>query len=100
MPVGLGTAAFGLVDATKVFDGGANRISFAGIKAVVTTLAPPSTGTEAKGLTQAKILDALQANWFNGTDLASQKAIANSRGLHPDELLAIGRPAPLPTMRT
>jgi hypothetical protein len=75
---GLGTAAFGLVDATKVFDGGANHIGFAGIKAVVTTLTPPSTGTEAKGLTQAKILDTLQANWFNGTDLASQKAIAKS----------------------
>jgi hypothetical protein len=75
---GVGTAAFGLVDATKVFGGGANHIGFAGIRAVVTALTPVSTGSEAKGLTQAKIVDTLQANWFNGTDLASQKAIAKS----------------------
>jgi hypothetical protein len=75
---GLGTAAFGIVDATKVFNGGANHIGFSGIKAAVTALTPPSTGSEAKGLTQAKILDTLEANWFNGTDLASQKAIAKA----------------------
>jgi len=75
---GLGTAAFGIVDATKVFNGGANHIGFSGIKAAVSPLTPPSTGSEAKGLTQAKILDTLEANWFNGTDLASQKAIAKA----------------------
>jgi hypothetical protein len=75
---GLGTAAFGLVDATKVFNGGANHIGFGGIKAAVTALTPPSTGDGAKGLAQAKILDTVQANWFNGADLASQKSIAKS----------------------
>jgi hypothetical protein len=77
---GLGTAAFGLVDATKVFWGGANHIGFSGVRATVTDLIPASStaGKDVKGLTPAKSLATLQANWFNGTDLASQKSIAKS----------------------
>jgi hypothetical protein len=72
----LGTAAFGLVDASKVLWGGPNRIGFGGIRTTVGSL----TGitAEAPGSPQAKILATLQANWFNGTDLNSQKAIAKS----------------------
>ena len=72
---GLGTAAFGLVDSTKPFWGGVNRIGFGRIAAAVTSLTP---GAPASGLTQAKILDTLKANWYNGTDLGSQKSIAKS----------------------
>jgi hypothetical protein len=77
---GLGTAAFGIVDATKVFGGGANHIGFKGIRATVTLLTPAATdaGHPVNALSQQKILATLQANWFNGTDLASQKAIAKS----------------------
>lgn len=71
---GLGTAAFGLVDATKVFGGGANRIGFSGIRKAVTQLIPGAT----HGLVPAQILENLRSNWFNGTDLASQKSIAKS----------------------
>lgn len=74
----LGTAAFGLVDATKVLpwpSGGVNRIGFFRIKSLVTRLTP---GTAGQGLTRANILDTLKANWFNGKDLSSQKAIAKS----------------------
>jgi hypothetical protein len=71
---GLGTAAFGLVDATKVFGGGANHLGFSGIRKAVTPIIPAA----AHGLRPAKILDTLQSNWFNGTDLASQKSIAKS----------------------
>jgi hypothetical protein len=71
---GLGTAAFGLVDATKVFAGGANRIGFSGIRDALMPLTSPA----AAGLPQNRILDTVRANWFNGTDLASQKAIAKS----------------------
>jgi hypothetical protein len=71
---GLGTAAFGLVDATKVFGGGANRIGFSGIRNAVMPLTPAA----AAGLPQNRILETVRANWFNGTDLASQKAIAKS----------------------
>ena len=71
---GLGTAAFGLVDATKVFGGGANHIGFSGISKAVTPLIPAA----AHGLSRAQILETLRSNWFNGTDLAAQKAIAKS----------------------
>jgi hypothetical protein len=72
---GLGTAAFGLVDSTKVFWGGVNRIGFGKIKATVTTLTP---GIVVNGLSQAKIISTLRANWYNGQDLGSQKAVAKS----------------------
>jgi hypothetical protein len=78
---GLGTAAFGLVDATKVFgDWGPNRIGFSGIAAAVKPLIPPAAtaGPPGNALSQQKVIDTLQANWYNGTDLGSQKSIAKS----------------------
>jgi len=73
---GLGTAAFGLVDSTKALPlGGVNRIGFSRIAGVVTNLTP---GAPASGLTQGQILATLKANWYNGTDLGSQKSIAKS----------------------
>ena len=72
---GLGTAAFGLVDSTKPFWGGVNRVGFNRIKSAVRALTP---GASSAGLTQAKIVATLKANWYNGKDLASQKAIAKS----------------------
>jgi len=71
---GLGTAAFGLVEATKVFWGGVNHIGFKGIRKAVTPLIPSG----ANALAPQKIIATLEANWFNGTDLGSQKAIAKS----------------------
>jgi hypothetical protein len=77
---GLGTAAFGLVDATKVFGGGVNHIGFKGIEAAVTPLTPVGTvvGQPVNAMSQKKVIATLQANWMNGTDLGSQKAIAKS----------------------
>jgi hypothetical protein len=72
---GLGTAAFGLVDASKAFAGSVNRIGFKGIKTAVTALTPARA---SGGLLQQNIIATLRANWFNGVDLASQKAIAKS----------------------
>ena len=73
---GLGTAAFGIVDTSKVLGSfGPNRIGFGGVKKTVTSLTP---GAAKNALTQAKILATLRSNWFNGTDLAGQKAIAKS----------------------
>jgi hypothetical protein len=74
---GLGTAAFGLVDATKVFGGGVNHIGFRGIRSAVTGLTPDG-GQTVNALSQRKIVATLEANWMNGTDLASQKEIAKS----------------------
>ncbi len=81
---GLGTAAFGLVDATKVFGGGVNHIGFRGIRRTVQQLT--DAGNAVNALSQKKIVAALQANWMNGTDLTSQKATAKSLiklNLHP-----------------
>jgi hypothetical protein len=72
---GLGTAAFGLVDTTKVFGGGVNHVGFKGIR---TAVEPLIARAGANALSQEKIIATLQANWFNGTDLASQKSIAKS----------------------
>jgi hypothetical protein len=73
---GLGVAAAGLVDASKVsYGGGVNRIGFSTIRDRIKQFVPDET-TNAMGL--ADVLDSLQENWFNGTDLASQKAIAKS----------------------
>jgi hypothetical protein len=77
---GLGTAAFGLVDAAKAAFSGINRVGMDHIREVVTELAPEgaSAGGPVNALPQAKILLTLEANWVNGADLASQKAIAKS----------------------
>jgi hypothetical protein len=73
---GLGTAAFGLVDASKVLPfGGVNFIGFSGIRKTVSALTPVGSGN---ALSPDKIIATLKANWFNGTDLPSQKAIAKS----------------------
>ena len=77
---GLGTAAFGLVDAAKSAFSGINRVGLKHIHEVVSELAPEgaSAGGPVNALPQANILDSLEANWVNGNDLASQKAIAKS----------------------
>jgi hypothetical protein len=77
---GLGTAAFGLLEAAKPVNPWINRIGFGGIRRTVTRLAPAdATGTPpVNALPRAGILTSLEANWINGTDLASQKAIAKS----------------------
>jgi hypothetical protein len=77
---GLGTAAFGLLEACKPVMPWINRMGFSGISTAVSKLTPDiaGTGQPANALPQAKVLTTLQSNWINGTDLASQKAIAKS----------------------
>ena len=77
---GLGTAAFGLLDAVKPVFPAINHTGFARIRMTILSLTP----SEAEGrpplnsLPQSSVLDTLLANWINGTDLASQKSIAKS----------------------
>jgi hypothetical protein len=77
---GLGTAAFGLLDAAKSAFPFINRIGFAHIRQVVSGLTPPDVGggATANALPQAGVIASLEANWVNGTVLVSQKAIAKS----------------------
>ncbi|MGA3048281.1 MAG: hypothetical protein ABSD67_16730 [Terracidiphilus sp.] len=80
---GLGTAAFGLVDALKAVIPGINRIGLKHINEVVTGLAPDQTGDSLpakplNALPRKNILETIKANWVNGNDLSGQKAIAKS----------------------
>ncbi len=57
-----------------------NHIGFGRIRSTVTALTPgkPVKSLRPNALPQKKVLQSLLANWVNGTDLASQKAIAKS----------------------
>jgi len=77
---GLGTAAFGLVDAAKSAISGINRIGFRHIKQVVSDLTPEggAAGIPVNALPRVNILETLEANWANGADLSTQKETAKS----------------------
>lgn len=72
----LGTAATGLVDSTKAFAGGISRAGFGYIKQLIGRTVPANTS--GSGLITGDILATLLANWMNGMDSGSQKAIAKS----------------------
>ncbi len=80
---GLGTASFGLVESVKAAFGGINRMGLQHIQDTVTSLTPDQSGAgltavPMNALPRKNILETVEANWVNGTDLASQKAIAKS----------------------
>lgn len=80
---GLGTAAFGLVEAAKSVFGSINLIGIERIQRVVADLTPDQTGngdpaTPPNALPRKNVLETVEANWVNGADLNSQKAIAKS----------------------
>lgn len=85
---GLGTAAFGLVDASKAVFSSINRMGLKHIEQVVTELTPDQTGVDQAGaalparpvnaLPRQNVLETIAANWVNGNDLGSQKSIAKS----------------------
>jgi hypothetical protein len=80
---GLGTAAFGLVDASKSVFSGINRIGLKHVVDTVTGLTPDQSGDglptkPINALPRKNVLDSIEANWVNGTDVTKQKAIAKS----------------------
>jgi hypothetical protein len=93
---GLGTAAFGLLEALKPVIPWINWLGFPRIHRTVAALTPgvpsaaaapatpgappPPASAEPplNALPQSGIVNTLKSNWVNGTDLASQKAIAKS----------------------
>jgi hypothetical protein len=76
----LGTAAYGVVDATKAFGGGISNRGFGDIKKVVSRFIPASPGgaDDAPALSLQSVLATLRANWLNGMALGDQKAIAKA----------------------
>jgi hypothetical protein len=74
---GLGTAAMGLVDASKVLGGGPSNFGFGYVAAALDPfLAALASGPPGFG--KADILRTLRANWLNGVAKADQKAKAKS----------------------
>jgi hypothetical protein len=73
----LGTAAYGLVDASKAFGGGISNAGFSHIREAVAPLigAPEPAAPQVFG---KKVLATLRANWLNGVPKADQKAAAKS----------------------
>jgi hypothetical protein len=75
----LGTAAFGLVDASKLVPWLIPSSGFAYIQELVKQLAPASqTIPPESALAEPAITDTLRANWVNGMALADQKTIAKT----------------------
>jgi hypothetical protein len=91
----LGTAAYGVVDATKGFYGGVSNVGFPAVAGLMNYLFPeeqPSSDfTQAFGLTtpfhkqdaadglsKQAILRTLKSNWINGMASSDQRAIAKS----------------------
>jgi hypothetical protein len=75
----LGTAAFGLVDATKAFGGGVSNSGFAFITTLLKQLAPNEEGIpEDSAISRLSIEETLRANWMNGVPAADQKSAAKS----------------------
>ena len=83
---GLGTAAFGLVDALKAWGGGISNAGFGHIRQAVDRLLGKDEAKAAFG--RRDILATLRAHWLNGVAKAEQKAVAKSLirlGLTPDD---------------
>ena len=77
----LGTSAFGLVDATKVFGGGISLAGLGGIKQAVRPLFGSAADKSDKStpFTYGSVYASLKANWLNGVALEEQ--IANAATL-------------------
>lgn len=74
----LGTAAYGLVDASKAFGGGISRVGFGDIKKVVAPFFPDAGPPVPSANSLKSALDTLRANWMNGMALGDQKAVAKA----------------------
>src|SRR5690348_2768547 len=72
---GLGTAAFGLVDASKAVSGGVSRAGFSFVRTTVTSLLGPPPATRPT-FGHDQVIGTLRANWMNGMAKADQKAAA------------------------
>ena len=74
---GLGTAAMGLVDATKAFRGGPSNFGFGFIGTAIAPFLAAAPGTTCV-FGKVEILRTLKAAWLNGVPIAEQKAKAKA----------------------
>jgi hypothetical protein len=88
----LGTAAFGMVDATKVYRGGVSNI---GLGFIVDAVKPYEAALQLVNV--ADPYATIRGNWRNGVAKADQKATVKSLirlGLTPDSALSLAAGAP------
>jgi hypothetical protein len=77
----LGTAAFGLVDASKALWGGPSNLGFGFIKECLEPFANALAVADTSGVHgRDTFLNTLKANWLNGVPMADQK---NCQGFDP-----------------
>jgi hypothetical protein len=74
---GLGTAAMGMVDASKMFWGGPSNFGFGYIADALDPFLS-QLAYNPPGFSKSRILRTLKANWLNGVAKANQKAKAKS----------------------
>jgi hypothetical protein len=92
---GLGTAAMGLVDATKAFWGGPSNFGFGYVTDALEPFLTPLDGS-SPAFGKVEIVRTLRANWLNGVAKADQKAKAKSLvhlGLTQDNARALAKAA-------
>jgi hypothetical protein len=92
---GLGTAAMGLVDASKAFWGGPSNFGFGYVKESLDPFITPLDGS-SPAFGKVRIVRTLKANWINGVAKADQKAKAKSLihlGLTTDSARALAKAA-------
>jgi hypothetical protein len=76
---GLGTAAYGLVDACKALPGGGiSRAGFKFIRETIAKLTPEVAALDGSALSRDSLLYTLQSQWINGTATGDQVNIAKS----------------------
>jgi hypothetical protein len=78
---GLGTAAMGVVDATKGLAGGPSRVGFGEIKSALRPFLNASRAAgdaSAPGRAVNDMIQTLRANWMNGVALTDQKTKAKA----------------------
>ena len=76
----LGTAAYGLADATKLFWGGLSNPGFGRVERAIHDLYPGdrSKADTCQLLSYGSVLQTLRANWLNGMPLPNQRDVAKS----------------------
>jgi hypothetical protein len=75
---GLGTASFGLVDATKAIRGGVSNAGFRYVRKAIEPFIDSAGQPGPIAFSNADIIATLKANWLNGVAKADQKTTAKS----------------------
>lgn len=77
----LGTASFGVVDASKALNGGPSNFGSVYLRCLIEKLAPKADDGKlppSSALTSEEIYATVKANWLNGMPVADQKSVVKA----------------------